>query len=52
VHEDVEKALRGEDAGSLDGRSIQPFLTYKLARLLNTELTIVRSDGVVEISAG
>jgi histidine phosphotransferase ChpT len=52
VHEDVEKALRGEDAGSLDGRSIQPFLTYKLARLLNTELTILRSDGVVEISAG
>jgi histidine phosphotransferase ChpT len=52
VHEDVEKALRGEDTGSLDGRSIQPFLTYKLARLLNTELTVVRSEGVVEISAG
>ncbi len=52
VHEDVEKALRGEDTGSLDGRSIQPFLTYKLARLLDTELTVVRSEGVIEISAG
>jgi histidine phosphotransferase ChpT len=52
VHEDVEKALRGEQTSSLDGRSIQPFLTYKLARLLNTELTLTRSDSVVEISAG
>jgi histidine phosphotransferase ChpT len=52
VHEDVEKALHGEHTGSLDGRSIQPFLTYKLARLLDTELMLVRSDGVIEISAG
>jgi histidine phosphotransferase ChpT len=52
VHEDVEAALRGEQTASLDGRSIQPYLTYKLARLLNTELTVVRSEGVIEISAG
>jgi histidine phosphotransferase ChpT len=52
VHEDVDRALRGENAGSLDGRSIQPYLTYKLARLLNTELTLARSEGVIEISAG
>ena len=52
VHEDVERALRGEALGSLDGRSIQPYLTYKLACLLNTELSLTRSEGVVEISAG
>ena len=52
VHEDVDKALRGESLSLLDGRSIQPYLTYKLARLLNTELTITRSEGVVEITAG
>ncbi len=52
VHEDVDKALRGVSVGSLDGRSIQPYLTYKLARLLDTELTLVRSEGTVEITAG
>jgi histidine phosphotransferase ChpT len=52
VHEDAERALRGEPAGALDGRSIQPCLTYKLARLLNTELNLTRSEGVVEITAG
>jgi histidine phosphotransferase ChpT len=52
IHEDVDLALRGENTSSLDGRSIQPYLTYKLARLLNTELTVTRSDGVIEISAG
>jgi histidine phosphotransferase ChpT len=52
VHEDVDKALRGDHSASLDGRSIQPYLTYKLARLLNTDLTLTRGEGVVEISAG
>jgi histidine phosphotransferase ChpT len=52
VHEDVEQALRGEQPGSLDGRSIQPYLTHKLAQLLSTELALARSEGVVEISAG
>jgi histidine phosphotransferase ChpT len=52
VHEEVEQALRGENTASLDGRSIQPYLTYKLARLLDTELTLARSEGVIEISAG
>jgi histidine phosphotransferase ChpT len=52
VHEDVEGALRGKSLGSLDGRSIQPYLTYKLACLLSTELSLTRSEGAVEISAG
>ena len=52
VHEDVDRALRGDSVASLDGRSIQPYLTYKLARLLSTELTLTRSEGAVEITAG
>ena len=52
VHDDVEKALQGEHISALDGRSIQPYLTYKLALLLNAELALARSEGVVELSVG
>jgi histidine phosphotransferase ChpT len=52
VHEDVDKALRGDGPGALDGRSVQPFLTYKLAKLCDADLTLTRSEGAVEISAG
>ncbi|MGH6889761.1 MAG: histidine phosphotransferase family protein [Rhizomicrobium sp.] len=52
VHEEVGKALDGEPAGPLDGRSIQPYLTYRLARLLDTRLAVVSSVGAVDISAG
>ncbi|MGH6875849.1 MAG: histidine phosphotransferase family protein [Rhizomicrobium sp.] len=52
VHEEVEKALDGEPAGPLDGRSIQPYLTYKLARLLNAGLALTRGEGFIEIAAG
>ncbi|HEY3637714.1 MAG TPA: histidine phosphotransferase family protein [Rhizomicrobium sp.] len=52
VHEDVDKALRGEPVSALDGRSIQPCLTHKLACLLNTELMLTRTEGMIEISAG
>lgn len=50
--EEVEKAVRGEPVGVMDGRSIQPFLTYKLARALNAGLSVVCGDGVVELVAG
>jgi histidine phosphotransferase ChpT len=52
VLEEVEKALRGEPSGPLDGRSIQPYLTHKLARLLNAGLTLTASEGLIEIAAG
>jgi len=50
--EDVEKAVRGEPNGGLDGRSIQAFLTHKLARGLNAGLTVSLSESMVELVAG
>jgi histidine phosphotransferase ChpT len=52
VLEEVERALHGEPQGPLDGRSIQPYLTYKLARLLNAGFTLSAREGVVEIQCG
>jgi histidine phosphotransferase ChpT len=50
--EEVEKAVRGEPNGPLDGRSIQPYLTYKLSRALNTGLTLLVRDNEIELVAG
>lgn len=50
--EEVEKAARGEPTLPMDGRSIQPYLTHKLARSLNAGLTLSASEGVVELVAG
>jgi histidine phosphotransferase ChpT len=52
VLEEVEKAVRGEPVAPLDGRSIQPFLTHKLARSINAGLTLTTHEGVVELVAG
>ncbi len=52
ILEEVEKAARGEPIYPMDGRSIQAFLTYKLARTLNAGLTLTARDGVVELVAG
>lgn len=52
ILDEVEKAARGEPIAPIDGRSIQPFLTHKLARSLNAGLTMSASDGVVELVAG
>ncbi|MBV8799789.1 MAG: histidine phosphotransferase [Alphaproteobacteria bacterium] len=52
VLEEVEKAARGEPNGPVDGRSIQPFLTHKLARSLNAGLTLTFRDNEVELAAG
>jgi histidine phosphotransferase ChpT len=51
-HEDSEKAARGEPVHPLDGRSIQAYLTYKLARGLNAGLTLTAHDGTVQLVAG
>ncbi len=51
VHAEVDQALRGEPATPLDGRSIQPYLTHKLVRLLNADLALTCSEGLVEIAA-
>jgi histidine phosphotransferase ChpT len=52
VLEEVEKAVRGEPVSPMDGRSIQPFLTHKLARSLNAGLNVSTGDGTVELVAG
>jgi histidine phosphotransferase ChpT len=52
ILEEVEKAARGEPVYPMDGRSIQAFLTYKLARTLNAGLTLTARDGTVELVAG
>jgi histidine phosphotransferase ChpT len=53
ILEEVEKAVRGEaSAGAHDARGVQPFLTHKLARVLNAGLTLTAGDGVVELAAG
>lgn len=52
VLEEVEKAALGEPSAALDGRSIQAFLTHKLARGLNAGLTLSARDGTVELVAG
>lgn len=50
--EDVERSLRGEPGGAVDGRSIQPFLTHQLARALNAGLTVTSAENKVELVAG
>jgi histidine phosphotransferase ChpT len=50
--EEVEKAALGEPSAPLDGRSIQAYLTHKLARGVNAGLTLSAREGVVELVAG
>lgn len=52
VLDEVAKAFRGETDVLLDGRSVQAFLTYRLARLLDTQLALSCREGLVEITAG
>lgn len=52
ILEDVEKAARGEDGGALDGRSIQAYLTHKLASTLNVSLALAASEGQIDVRAG
>ena len=51
VLEQIERALRGEPVSPLDGRTIQPFLTHRLAQNLNAALTLRCRDGEVELTA-
>jgi len=51
VTEDVMHALSGE-ALNVDARHVQPFLTHKLSRSVNTAISIVPLDGAVELMAG
>ena len=52
LNPEVERALKGEPAGMLDGRSIQPFLTYQLSQCLSSDLSIGAAEGEIHLSAG
>lgn len=52
VGPEAERALLGEPTGALDGRTIQPYLTYQLARTLNAGLTMAPAEGEVCFTAG
>ena len=47
-----ERALLGESSGNLDGRSIQPYLTYQLAKSLNVGLSVTALPGEIHFAAG
>ena len=47
-----ERALLGEPVGLLDGRSIQPYLTYQLAKTVNAGLSVTAAPGEVRFTAG
>jgi histidine phosphotransferase ChpT len=49
---EAEHALAGEPTGLLDGRSIQPYLTYQLAKGLNARLTVTSLPNEISFAAG
>ena len=52
VTPEVERALSGEPAGTLDGRSIQPYLTYQISQTLAATLSLGVTEGEVRLAAG
>jgi histidine phosphotransferase ChpT len=52
ISAETERALMGEPAVALDGRTIQPFLTHQLAKGLNAGLHVTTGEGEVRFSAG
>jgi histidine phosphotransferase ChpT len=52
LNAEAERALQGEPTGALDGRSIQPYLTYHLSKGLNAGLTVTQAEGVIRFAAG
>jgi histidine phosphotransferase ChpT len=49
---EAEKALSGEGNGNMDGRSIQPYLTYRLSKTLNARITVTPGEGEIRFAAG
>jgi histidine phosphotransferase ChpT len=49
---EAERALKGEPEGPLDGRSVQPFLTYQLSQNLSAELRVSAAEGEIRLGAG
>ena len=49
---EAERALLGDRSGIVDGRSIQSYLTYQLAKALNAGLSVKAAPEEVRFSAG
>jgi len=49
VTEEMTQALLGQ-SGNVDARHVQPFLTYKLSRTVNTVVTVTPMEGAVEVA--
>ena len=49
---EAERALAGDPVGALDGRSVQPYLTYQLCKNLNTGLRVAPGEGEIRFAAG
>jgi histidine phosphotransferase ChpT len=48
---ETERVLQGNPVDGLDGRSIQPYLTYQLSRNLKTTLTVTAAGNEVQFAA-
>jgi histidine phosphotransferase ChpT len=52
VVDEVARVLGGAPTLPLDGRTIQPWLTHRLAELIHTRLALESAEGSVTLSAG
>jgi histidine phosphotransferase ChpT len=52
VPDEVARVLGGAPGLPLDGRTIQPWLTHRLAELINTRLALEATEGSVTLAAG
>jgi len=48
---ETERVLQGDPADALDGRSIQPYLTYQLSKNLKTTLMVTATTNEVQFAA-
>jgi len=49
---EAQAALAGDPTGALEGRSVQPYLTYRLATALNAGLTVASGPSEIAFSVG
>jgi histidine phosphotransferase ChpT len=52
LNEEVARVLRSEPILPSDGRSVQSYLTYRLATVLHTRLVLHAGEGSVTLAAG
>lgn len=52
LQEEVARVLRGEPGLPSDGRSVQSYLTYRIANLLGTRISADAREGTVTVAAG